>query len=265
MPARGPRLDSQRWASKQGIKLPTEGRVAYLDLGGELADELASVRIVDAKGRQVPYIVESQPRQSRRSLLHWQRVVDTKTVVTATGLAGKRIASLEFSVSGPQYFMRQVSVFEETTDARGATGKRLLGSAHWTRQPDEPPQPLRVPVTLPEQEKLVVEIDNEDNPPLRVTGVVAIAELRRIDFPFSSGESLWLLATNPNARAPHYDLALVADAVLSSPALPARLEAWKGPREPELATPQWFWIALVVAGALVVAALARVVLGAKKA
>ena len=70
---------------------------------------------------------------------------------------------------------------------------------------------------------------------------------------------------NPQAAAPRYDLALVADAVLSSPALPARFRPWKTPREPEPATPKWFWIALVVAGTLVVAALARVVLGTKKA
>ena len=145
----------------------------------------------------MPYIVESQIRQRKRALRLSQKHVGAKTVVTLTQLGGGRIASLQFAVTGPQYFRRQVSVFEERYDARGATGRRLLGSASWTKQANEPAQPFVLPIERPTQDKLSVEIDNGDNPALRVTEVSAIAELRRIDFPFSPGESLSLLALNP--------------------------------------------------------------------
>jgi hypothetical protein len=71
----------------------------------------------------------------------------------------------------------------------------------------------------------------------------------RLDFVYRPGEKLTLLSGNPQARPPAYDLAMVASAVLSAPAEPARLEpAPAAPEDRKPARPAWFWAA--VAGAI---------------
>ncbi|MFA5206840.1 MAG: DUF3999 family protein, partial [Lentisphaeria bacterium] len=54
-----------------------------------------------------------------------------------------------------------------------------------------------------------LEIWNEDNPPLRITGVTASGPARRLLFEARAGERYWLWFGDPRAAAPRYDFAAV--------------------------------------------------------
>jgi hypothetical protein len=74
---------------------------------------------------------------------------------------------------------------------------------------------------------------------------------------FEESDELRLLSAGNSALAPTYDLALIAERVLSSPAEPATL----GPPHPLVAapkkTPPWFWIFVFAAAIILLIAMAR--------
>jgi len=151
-----------------------------------------------------------------------------------------------------------VSVAEATSDARGTTGERVLGSAHWVKTADEPRRPLRLSLARPTQSTIALHIAYDDNAPLGVAAVAAEVALRRMDFVFAPADHLMLLTGNTRAEAPHFDLALVAEQVLGSPAEAAQLGmAQEQPAVPH-ETPRWFWVFVLAAALLLVFVLARV-------
>ena len=81
--------------------------------------------------------------------------------------------------------------------------------------------------------------------------------VRRIDFLSAPGDSLSLLTGNSAAGSPSYDLALLAGALLALPAQPAHLEPARDIAPAHAPPAKWFWVAVIVAGLGVAAALAR--------
>jgi len=247
---RGGPLDLAQWKTRQAITLPARGPVAFLDLDRS-AGLLSDVRIVDAEARQVPYVVEANPRRSESSL-DWR--VEATRGVTVLHLKGvdpnKSTETIDLEVTSPDYFTRDVTVVEPTADPRGTTGERLLGTARVVRVAGAPREPLSVAIAQPTQSQIVVRIADGDNAPLGVAGVRARVTRRRIDFLFAPGDRLALVTDNPQAGSPHYDLALVAEKVLSSPAEAASLGEVTRAVEARKKTPAWFWL-FVLAAALV--------------
>ena len=258
-PARGAKVDVQRWPRRQRIVLPAQTRVAYLDLASRLGRSLHQIRIVDDQGRQVPYLVESGERSERRALTVRAASEAGKTSITLGNVDPEEtVRVLELRATTPEYWSRPVTVYEATKDKRGVTGRRVLGSASWTRRPNDTTDRLSIVLDQPTAQELVVEIDDGDNPALGLTAATLEIARHRIDFVFEPGDDLRLLSGNAEATAPRYDFALLADAVLNSPALAARLEA---PETLTAAPPRrdtkWLWAAIVLAGALVMLVLAR--------
>jgi len=256
-PQRGPALETASWRTRRAIALPSTGNIAYLDLERETAEHLAAVRIVDHQNRQVPFIVEQNARLVREEARPKLSQKETRTILALEGLDLPRsIESVELSATAPEYFSRDVTVVEDERDRRGIAGRRILGSARWERLPDEEPSPLRIPIARPSERTIRAEIENGDNAPLAIGPTAVWISRVRIDFPFAPGDPLFLLSDNPEARLPRYDLALVADAVLRSPARPARL-APPERQDEKRAIPKWFWGASAVAAVLVLLALGK--------
>ena len=263
---RGAPVDPAAWKSKRPIQTPPRGGVTYLDLAGPAAAEVASARIVDGESRPVPHLVEQTVRRSSVRVAPSVRSQGTRTTLDLTVPEGSRAPdAIVLRAAAPDYFSRDAVVVEDQRDERGVTGPRILGSAHWERRPGEPAAPLTISIAPPAGRAIRVEIENAENPPLSIGEVDLQVPYVRLDFLCAPGEKLWLLTGNPEATAPRYDLAMVADRVLSSPAAPSRLG------EPEAAAPvrpllpKWFWGAVAGAAVLVVLALARTLRGADPA
>jgi hypothetical protein len=256
--ARGAPIEITGFKTEQRIVLPAKGPVAYFDLDRR-AGPLRDVRIVDQNGTQVPYIVETEPRRTRIPLAFR---VERAGGVTSLHIEGierdtAHLEAIELEITSPEYFERDVVVFEQLYDPRGKSHSRQIGSAHFVKAAGRLPAPFRVAITEHHGPHLTIQIADGDNLPLVVTSVSAEKSRRRVNFVFDSGDELRLLSGNDAASTPQYDLALVAAKVLSSPADAALL----GPPSPIVAerkpTPGWFWIFVLAAALILLFALGR--------
>jgi hypothetical protein len=255
-PPRGAPVAAGDWKNHQPVRNLSAG-VAYLDLSGRLASELSTVRLIDAASRQIPYVVEGGPRSRTLPATLRSAQRESRTLTEISGFdPADRPDALTLSAASPEFFSREVRVFEVERDARGPAGERVLGTAHWERRPGAPPQSLTIPIASPREKTVTVEIENGDNAPLAVAGAQIHVPFVRIDFLPPPGEPVTLLSDNPQASAPRYDFAMVADRVLSAPAQPAALGPAAAAPAPA-GLPGWFWAAVAGAALLVVAALAR--------
>jgi len=87
---------------------------------------------------------------------------------------------------------------------------------------------LRVPIAQPSEAQLELAVDDENNPPLDVTGATAIFATLPFVFFESDGRPLTARYGNDRVRAPRYDLEAERDRVASLPLATAR---WDSPRE----------------------------------
>ena len=255
--ARGAPIDLSAWKTVQTILLPPSAPIAYLDLE-RARGPIDDIRIVDGEGRQVPYIVEAEPRHLRKSLRFVSQTSGGETRIALDGIAAeKSVEALEVEVSAPEYFARDVQVVERLFDARGASEVRSLGSARWTRTAGQPPPTFRIPIETPRGAHVAIHIADGDNAPLAIANVSADLTRRRLDFVVAPGDELRLLSGSRTMTAPSYDLALVAERVLSSPAEPASLGDARSTFSPPAPTPPWFWIFVFAAALILLVALAR--------
>jgi hypothetical protein len=256
VPLRGASLEVAAWTTRQPIEVPAAGEVAYLDLREPLSRQLSSLRIVDRDGRPVPHIVDGSVRETVSAVRPRVAQSGTQTNVTVSRLdPAQPPDALTLFASSPDYFSRDVTVVAPTRNGRSSSGDRVLGSSHWQRLPGEPSRPVTIALASSDSGWLRAEIENGDNAPLTIDKAEIQVPFVRIDFVFQPGEKLSLLSDNPLAPPPRYDLAMVADRVLASPAHPARLglaEQRKGTM-----VPRWFWAAVVAAAILVGVALVR--------
>jgi hypothetical protein len=255
--ARGGLIERAAWKTEQPIVLPPRGPIAYLDVETG-SDALRDVRIVDRATRQVPYIVEAEPRHQRVALtFRSERAGDETVLYLASVERAQTIDALELDASSPEYFSREVSVLEQIADHRGKTAPRPLGAARWVRAAGERPGPLRVAISRPSGGELAVHIVDANNAPLVVSNIAADVTLRRLNFVFAREDELRLLSGSDSALQPTYDLALIAERVLSSPAEPATLGPAHPVTAPPKSTPPWFWVFVFAAALILLLTLAR--------
>ena len=256
--ARGAAMETAGWKTEQPIVLPAKGSVAYFDLERG-AGPLNDVRIVDQNRSQVPYVVESEPRRARIPLTFRveQTAGATSLHLEGTEQERTRIDAIEVAITSPEYFERDVHVFEQLFDARGKTNLRQIGNAHWLKVADQPAGPLRVALSEPHGPHLTVQIADGDNVPLVVASLAAEKSRRRVNFVFNDGDELRLLSGNDAVSAPKYDLALLAAKVISSPAEAAQLGPSRTIVVERKPTPAWFWIFVLAAAVILLLALGR--------
>ncbi len=261
-PARGPRIDASAFRSARPIQLPKSGSLAYLDLVGVPKTSAGFVRIVDAAGRQVPFVLESEERRVTLPLRFTTEHDGGKTRLRVTGFSPHEpLEALELRASAPEYFRRPVEVYEVRRDERGPTARASLGSGVWERRPKDEKAALRVAVGAPSGSELFVELDDGDNAPISFSGVSGEITRVRLDFLFRPGEPLRLLSDPVAGASARYDLALLEDALLREPALPASVAPLPPPETPAGAAEReqrpWFWLVLSGAFLLVLLALLR--------
>jgi hypothetical protein len=262
-PERGPRIDTGNFRTVRPITLPPSGELAYLDLLGVPKTEAGLIRIVDAEGRQVPFVLESEERRATLPLGFAVQHEDGKTRVTVTGYSHREpLEALELQASAPAFFRRPIEVYELRGGDRGPGTRVSLGSALWEKRPQDKDAKVRVTIGAPSVNELHVELDDGDNAPISLSGVSGEVARVRVDFLFRPGEPLRLLSDPVQGSVAQYDLSLLEDALLREPALAASTPPLPAPRaaspsSAERAPRPWFWLVLAGAFLLVVLALLR--------
>ena len=224
---------------------------------------LADVRIVDAAGRQIPYIVEQRAepivlslrvpaRETRGSLSLYRLELPQANWPNGTRL----VVETSGRVFDRTVFLRRIA--DSHRNRRGGSSTRTS----WrSADPDRVPAPLTLDVPLRDARMIELAIDEGDNAPLPITSARLLVPRRALRF-HHPGTALYLLYDNPRIAAPRYDLELLAQRLASQPSRvltlpPAPLidtdDSHRGER-------RLFWAALVVAGAVLIVILLRLLL-----
>jgi hypothetical protein len=259
----GAAIDPSPWGFRKPVRLGA-GAIHQLELDIDVLSHAAhgaqDLRLV-REGKQLPYVVEStslsrpislplasDPDPKRPTLSRW-----------SIALPRKRVPVSRLTFTAPEaLFHREVRLSEDIPDDRGVVQRVPLASASWVRRAGSGPLVLTIQQE-PRGDRLLLEVENGDNPPLTLTDAKAWFPLTRILFKTSPGPDLHLYYGNPQARAPEYDLALAAPQLLVAARLPAALGSEEvlaaAPRQAEGASGSGNWLfwgvlALMVVGLL---------------
>ena len=263
----GAALDVSAWKYRKPIKLAAGGAQQIEldpDVLAHAAGSFADLRVRQGSN-QVPYLI--------------QRTSISRTITPAVTLindAGNPhlsrwllklpeshlpLTRLTCTTTTP-LFQRNVSLSEASTDERGNTFYRQLGSATWTQTPERKPKEFSLSLdSVVQGDTLILETENGDNPPIELGKFTVSYPATRVLFKAQSAEGLFLYYGNARVSSPSYDLNLVARELLAADKTPATLgneeqlkkSAWAENQKPG-AGGGLFWgmLAVVVIGLLFV-------------
>jgi len=276
MSAGGAAIDPHTFQYARTIPAGTPGLAAVVVDAAMLAHshDLHDVRIVDADGHQVPYIIEQLDEPLAIELPPLQPLASTAQIAPhqsryAIGLPfdGLPHARLVLSTSA-RIFARQVTVAAEQPRAEARSEPRLeiIASRSWRHTDPDQAAPELV-VALPAQTVAGVQlwIDEGDNSPLPLGRPRLLLPAYRLRFFRHTADALSLLYGETQLGAPQYDLALLAPQVLGAVAVEvAALDEHAGTAPtaaPGAGTQQrLFWLALIAAVVVLLGVIARLVL-----
>ena len=178
------------------------------------------IEIDDTRGRPVPFTgamlylaTQEQPAPSTplASARIARREEFTGETVLTLDLGARHVPLASVTVvARDAVFMRKVAVLvhDETAFDRtlgGGTVYRLAAEGIASSERLDVPLGFDAP-----SRELIVRIENGDSPPLAIDGVTVAQNPRWIVFSASAAGTYTLLAGNPGAAAPHYDLSRFA-------------------------------------------------------
>lgn len=265
----GATIDPTSWTRRKAVQLGAAG-VQLLELDVDVLagaqPDFGDLRLVRER-TQIPYLLE-RPAVSRAVEVALVSANDpAKPRVSRWELAlpraGLPVARVTLTSSTP-LFQRQVRVFERVTIGAGAQQERSLAHASWSHAPGNTPPLVLVLDGTPMTDRLVVEMDNGDNPAVNL-GQTAQAHypVTRLLFKTEPGP-LSLHYGNARAATPRYDLALVAPQILSAEKHVATLGAeessqrgWAAGTLAGLRGGVVFWVVLGLVVVVLLAVIAR--------
>ena len=219
-PLLGAALDPAPWNYRKPVGVPIAG-VQQLELDPDVLAHavpgLGDLRLVRA-GAQVPYLMEHAPVSrlfpvpfvvagdpKRPSLSRWELTLPHATLPLSRVMLR----------SSTPLFQRHLRLGEKVTDDRGGTYERVLAEADWSHTPGHDAGLILNFSAVPATDRLWLETDNGDNPPLVLGAVQAAYPVTRLLFKAEPGP-LALYYGNKEASAPRYDLNLVARQILTA-------------------------------------------------
>ena len=266
MPAGAP-INVDAWPFRKEVRLGPGG-VHELELDPDVLSETSGddLRLV-RDGAQVPYLRDDPPR------LRPLPVTATRTGSTWT-LTFPRprlpVRRISCQASDP-LFRRPVRLLEEVRDELGRTHRHVVAQAAWSRTPERPPERLELELTgLLRTDRLVLEIDDGDNPPLSLGDFDAVYAAPRLVFKSPSRPGLYLHYGNRLAAAPRYDLDLASAELLAAVKSTATFDGAPPQAPPPPGTPGspvgsvFLWIVLALLSGALVLVLIKVLPGPNK-
>lgn len=206
-----------------------------LDAAALAHSRIDDVRIVDDKGRQVPYLLEQLDEPIELALPPLEPT-SASTSIDARGIPGAASrtwyrlrlpytglpdASLRLGTSA-RVFTRDIGVIirELPRDAAPGAGADRTAGATWTHSdPDTPAPLLDIPLTgRLRTDSLLVLVDDGDNSKLALEKPTLLLPSYRLRFFRQEGASLRLLYGKADLGAPRYDIELIAPRLLDAAA-----------------------------------------------
>jgi hypothetical protein len=233
--APGATLDVKSFAFARSIPKGAGLTAIRLDPAALAHSRINDVRIVDEKGRQVPYVLETleEPTEvalSAPAATTSRDNIDRRSVANAARRSWYRVtlpfsglpdATLRLTTSA-RVFSRDVAVVtrELSRDEQPESwAARTLNTAWSHDDPESAAVPLEVSLgsRLP-SDSLFVLIDDGDNQKLPLSGATLLLPSYRIRFFRQPDASLTLLYGRRDLGAPNYDLALLTPTLLDAQA-----------------------------------------------
>jgi hypothetical protein len=220
--ATGAALDVTAWKFRQPVTITRAG-AQQLELE---PDALAhgqpgfqDLRLLHGSN-QVPYILEhtSISRSLAPAMTATNDAKDPKLSrwILKLPQSNLPVTRLNCTTETP-LFQREMTLYEELTDARGEKYRHNLGGVSWMQKPDRKSREFSLALDSPPQsDTLFLETHNGDNPPVALEKFQLFYPATRVLFKAGSDDELFLYYGNPRATAPNYDLSLVAGQLLSA-------------------------------------------------
>ncbi len=226
------------------------------------SNDLADVRIADAEGRQVPYLVEERVEPLAVQLNVPERTAEGRSSIYRLELPydtwpnGTRLVL----TTSARVFDREVVVRRVPDNHRNRRAEAIASSPWRSADPELLPPAFEAGFAVRDARAIEVVIDEGDNATLPITSAQLLLPSRALRF-YHPGTPLYLLYGNRRASAPRYDLALLAPRLFGEPAREITLSATIDERgEQDTSGRKWFWIGIVVAAVVLIAMLLRLVL-----
>jgi hypothetical protein len=263
IPLGGPIARDQFRVSRKLPEAPAGLTVLLLDAHVlARSNDLSDVRVADADGRQVPYLVEERAEPLAVKLNVPQRATEGRSSIYRFELPydawpnGTRLVL----TTNAQVFDRDVLV-RRVADTHRNRGAEYLASSMWrSADPELLPPAFEASFALRDARAVEVVIEEGDNAPLPITSAQLLLPSRALRF-HHPGTPLFLLYGNRRAGAPRYDLALLAPRLFGEPARELSLPAAIDERgDADVSERKWFWIGIIVAAVVLIAILLRLVL-----
>jgi hypothetical protein len=277
LPTVGSVLDVARFQYLRPIPPGAAGLVTVLLDAPALAHSkgvgFADVRVVNAEGRQVPYLVERaseplsldltiEPLATRPATLQSNRTTSVYRVrLPLEGLPPSRLVLS----SSARVFTRQVTVgIERPPDRRNRDPRfETLATSNWAHSDQESPAPaLTMELRRLDVQDVLVTIEEGDNSPLPLDSARLLLPAYRLRLFRERDAALQLAYGRDDLSPPEYDLALLAPQLLGVAAtevVPGAEQA-AGPSSPTvLMSPRLFWGVLVVAVLVLLGLVVRLV------
>ena len=253
------------------VALPFDAAVLAHSAGAPAA--FADVRVMDTAGRQIPYLVEraSEPLSldlalERLSVPPEALQLNRSTLsVYRVKWPFERLPSPRLVLTtSARVFERKITVGVE----REPDGRRRdrwvesVATADWVHpDPDTQAPALILPLQSIDAKEVLVIVQEGDNSPLPLASAQLLLPAYRLRLFRQRDAALRLAYGHDVLSSPQYDLALLAPQVLgvaaTEVALGPELETSAGSTPAALLSPQLFWGALIIAVAVLLVLIAR--------
>jgi hypothetical protein len=248
-----------------------------LDPAALAHSRIDDVRVVDAAGRQVPYVLEMLEEPTEVALAapvstKARDNIDRRSVADATTRSWYRIAlpyaglpdaTLRLSTTA-RVFSRDIAVVTQDLPREAEAepwAARTLTAAWSHEDPESAASPLEISLgaRLP-SDSLFVLVNDGDNQKLPLSGATLLLPSYRIRFFRQPDASLTLLYGRRDIGAPSYDLALLTPRLLDAQAQEVTIGEESGGAQTPGRTARWvFWGVLGVAVLVLLLMIARLV------
>ena len=230
---RGAAVDPTRWRVERPLHIASGIDLYVATLAPEdlarLRADLGDLRLVDAEGRQVPYILEPSALEARLALRADGIRADERVSrhrLSASSLPERSALPLEgIALQFEETFFDRPARVRVTPDDRRSRG---LWSGRLERRPSADasavPQPIRIAWSPRPVRELEIEVENGDNSPLVLSSAEGFVRVPRLTFQVGAG-AYRLLIGNAEATPPRYDLSSLRREVLAYSAVAVPLGA----------------------------------------
>lgn len=273
----GAPLDTKGFRFARAIPDGSGLTAVRLDAAALAHSHITDVRIVDASGRQVPYLLETLGEPTELALTTPQAVkprfdVSSQLVAGANTrtwyrlalpLTGLPAATLRLETSA-RVFERDIAVVtrELPRDTRQLSTDHVVDMP-WTHDdPEIAAPPIEIGLEVPRlaSDSLFVLVNDGDNQKLPLTRATVLLPTYRLRFFRHAGTSLHLVYGRDDLAAPRYDIALLAPRLLDAAASEVLAAPEHGDASHASPVPQRaFWATLAVAVMVLLVLIARLV------